>query len=180
VLHFCKLGQQRKAKNDNESSRPFKYSKSKEGTSSFDASHKQVHSIDSDGCGAPDNWEKIFRPPRQESENRAYDPRRDHHQTRGCYSSRGHGTGRTQDRPLYCMFHKRDTDHRTRDCPIFLESKKKMNQKHNQPSITITAKKVNHTSHWHQPSQSSSSNQPSYQHFNSHPEYQSNYHKYPS
>jgi hypothetical protein len=78
------------------------------------------------------------------------------------------------------MFHKRDTDHRTRDCPIFLESKKKMTQNHNQPSTTTTAKEVNHTSHWHQPSQSFSSNQPSYQHFNSCPEYQSNYHRYSS
>jgi hypothetical protein len=31
-----------------------------------------------------------------------------------------------QDMPLYCMFHERDTDHRTRDYPIFLESKKNM------------------------------------------------------
>jgi hypothetical protein len=54
-----------------------------------------------------------------------------------------------------------------------------MIQKHNQPSITTTAKEVNHTSHWHQASQSSS-NQPSFQHFNSRPEYQSNYHRYPS
>jgi hypothetical protein len=78
------------------------------------------------------------------------------------------------------MFHERDTDHRTRDRPIFLESKKKMTQKHNQPSTTATVKEVNHTSHWQQPSQSSSSNQPSYQHFNLHPEYQSNYHIHPS
>jgi hypothetical protein len=45
-----------------------------------------------------------------------------------------------------------------RDCLIFLESKKKMTQKHNQPSTTITVSKVNHTSHWQQPSQSSSLN----------------------
>jgi hypothetical protein len=77
------------------------------------------------------------------------------------------------------MFHERDTNHRTRDCPIFLESKK-MTQKHSQPLTTTTAKEVNHTSHWHQPSQSSSSNQPSYQNFSSRPKYQSNYHRYPS
>jgi hypothetical protein len=35
VLHFRKLGQQRKSTSENESSRPFKYSKSKEGHSSF-------------------------------------------------------------------------------------------------------------------------------------------------
>jgi hypothetical protein len=113
VLHFHKLGQQRKAANENKSSRPFKYSTSKEGTSSFDASHKQVHNIDSDGCGPPER-EKNFRPPRQESKNRVYDSGRDRHPTRGG------GRVRTQDRPLYCMFHERDTDHQTRNCPIFL------------------------------------------------------------
>jgi hypothetical protein len=77
------------------------------------------------------------------------------------------------------MFHDSDTDHRTRDYSIFLESKKKMTQKHHQPSTTATIKEVNHTSHWQQPSQSSSSNQPSYQHFNLCPEYQSNYHRHP-
>jgi hypothetical protein len=55
-----------------------------------------------------------------------------------------------------------------------------MTQKHSQPSTTTTAKEVNHISHWHQPLQSSSSNQPSYQHLNSHPKYQSSYHRYPS
>jgi hypothetical protein len=64
VLPFHKLGQQRKASNENESSVPFKYSKGKEGTLSFDATHEQVHSIDSDGCGPLENWEKNFRPPR--------------------------------------------------------------------------------------------------------------------
>jgi hypothetical protein len=158
VIHFRKLGQQRKSINENESSRPAKYNKSKEGTSSFHTSHKQVHSIDSDGCGPSENWEKIFRPPRLESENKTYNLKRYHHHPRGGYSSRGHGRGRSQDIPQYCMFHERDTYHRTRDCPIFLESKKKMTQKHNQPSYTTSAKEVNHTSCWHQASQSSSSN----------------------
>jgi hypothetical protein len=40
----------------------------------------------------------------------------------------------------------KETDHQTRDCPIFLESKK-MAQKHNQPLNRSTAKEVNHTSH---------------------------------
>jgi hypothetical protein len=78
------------------------------------------------------------------------------------------------------MYHERDTNHRTRDCPIFLESMKRMTQKQSQPHNPPSAKGVNHTSHWHQTSQSSSSNQPSYQHSNSHSEYQSNYHRYPS
>jgi hypothetical protein len=67
-----------------------------------------------------------------------------------------------------------------RDCPIFLESKKKMTQNENQQPNPSTAKEVNHTSHWHQPSQSSSSNQPSYQHHKTCSKYQPNYHKYPS
>jgi hypothetical protein len=78
------------------------------------------------------------------------------------------------------MFHESDTDHRTRDCLIFLESKKKMTQKQNQQPNPSIAKEVNHTSHCHQASQSSSSNQPSYQHHNTHSECQPNYHRYPS
>jgi hypothetical protein len=81
---------------------------------------------------------------------------------------------------MYCMFHERNTNHWMGDCPIFLESKKKMTQKQNQQSNPSTAKEVNHTSHWHQASQLSSSNQPSYQHHNTHSEYQPNYHRYPS
>jgi hypothetical protein len=180
VLHFRKLGQQRKFASENECSRPYKYNKRKEGHSSFDTSHRQVHSIDLDGCGPPKNWEKNFRPPWPESENMSYDPRKDRIQTRGGHSSRGEGRGQFQDIPLYCMFHERDTVYRTRDCPIFLVFKKMMTQKHNQSSTTVTVKEVNHTFHWQEPSQSSSSNQPSYQHFNLCPEYQSNYHRHTS
>jgi hypothetical protein len=78
MLHFCKLGQQRKIVNENKGSRPAMYSKSKENTSNFDTTHKQVLSIDSDGCEPPKNWEKNFRPPRLESESRTYTPRRDY------------------------------------------------------------------------------------------------------
>jgi hypothetical protein len=109
-----------------------------------------------------------------------YDSRRDNQQNRGGYPSRGRGRGRFQEKPLYCMFHEKDTDHRTRDCPIFLKSKKKMAQKQNQPSASSSAKEVNHTSHWHQPSQSSFSNQPSHYNFSPRPEYQLNHHRYPS
>jgi hypothetical protein len=31
------------------------YNKSKEGASNLDTTHRQVHSIDSDGCGPPEN-----------------------------------------------------------------------------------------------------------------------------
>jgi hypothetical protein len=36
VLHFRKLGQKRKSTSENESTRPFKYNKSKEGHPSFE------------------------------------------------------------------------------------------------------------------------------------------------
>jgi hypothetical protein len=86
-----------------------------------------------------------------------------------------------QDKTYLCTAcFTRDTYHRTRDCPIFLESKKKMTQKKNQHLNPSTAKEINHTSHWHQTSQSSSSHQPLYQHSNTRSEYQSNYHIYPS
>jgi hypothetical protein len=78
VLHFRKLGQQRKTVNENEGSRPAKYSKSRENTSNFDTIHKQAHSIDSDGCRPPENWEKNFKPPWLESESRTYMPKRDY------------------------------------------------------------------------------------------------------
>jgi hypothetical protein len=137
VSHYLKLDQQRKVTNENESSRSFKCSKGKEGTTSFDATSKQVHSIDSDGCGPQENWEKNFRPPQQENESRPYEPRRTIRKAKEV----------TPTGALYCMFHEKDTDHRTRDCPIFLESKKKMAQKPTQPSASNTMKEVNHTSH---------------------------------
>jgi hypothetical protein len=55
VLHFHKLGQQRKTVNENEGSRPTKYSKSRETTLSFDTTNKQVHNIDSDRYRPPEN-----------------------------------------------------------------------------------------------------------------------------
>jgi hypothetical protein len=55
VLHFLKLHQQRKVPIESESSRPIKYNKSRENAMSFDTSHKQVHSINSDGCEPAEN-----------------------------------------------------------------------------------------------------------------------------
>jgi hypothetical protein len=58
VSHFRKLDQQRKVISENEGSTPFKYTRNKEGAASFDTTHEQVHNIDSDGCGPPENWDK--------------------------------------------------------------------------------------------------------------------------
>jgi hypothetical protein len=87
------LDQQRKATSKNEGSRPFKYTRNKEGAASFDTTRKQVHNINSDGCGPPENWDKNFRPPQQESENKMYDSRKYHQQNRGSYPNQGRGRG---------------------------------------------------------------------------------------
>jgi hypothetical protein len=68
---------------------PTKYNKSRESTMSFDNAHKQIHNIDSDRCGPPENWEKNFRPPQPESRNRAFDTRKNYHHPRGGCMSRG-------------------------------------------------------------------------------------------
>jgi hypothetical protein len=85
VLHFRKLDKQRKVPKENESSRPTKYSKSRESIMNFDTPHKQIHNIDSDGCGPSENWEKNFGPPQPEGRNMTFDPKRDYHNPRGDY-----------------------------------------------------------------------------------------------
>jgi hypothetical protein len=45
----------RKGPKESEASRPTKYNKSRESTMSFDNATKQIHSIDLDGCGPPEN-----------------------------------------------------------------------------------------------------------------------------
>jgi hypothetical protein len=89
VLHFSKLDQQRKVPKENRASRPTKYSKSRESTMSFDDAYKQIHNINSDGCGPPENWEKIFEPLQQENKNIAFATRKDYHHPRGSYTNRG-------------------------------------------------------------------------------------------
>jgi hypothetical protein len=80
-----------------------------------------------------------------------------------------HGQGPYTFRPLYCMFHGRETNHRTKDCPVFLESKRKMDQGSIHPSPQTTPREVNHTMQWALPHQQYS---PSYPSLFSHQAYQ--------
>jgi hypothetical protein len=61
---------------------------------------------------------------------------------------RGHSRGSYTFKTLYCMYHDSDTNHHTQDCPIFLESKRKMEQDSNQPPQHSLSREVNHTTHW--------------------------------
>jgi hypothetical protein len=46
------------------------------------------------------------------------------------------------------MFHGSKTNHHVKDCPVFLESKRKMDQESIQPSQQMSPKEVNHTMQW--------------------------------
>jgi hypothetical protein len=53
---------------------------------SFNNATKQIHSIDSDGCGPPENWKKIFGHPQPENRNKVFDIRKDYpHSQRWLY-----------------------------------------------------------------------------------------------
>jgi hypothetical protein len=79
VLHFCKLEQQRKVPKENEASRSTKYNRGRESTMKFDNATKQIHIINSDGCGP--------------LKNRAFNTRKEYHHLRGSYTGRGRGRG---------------------------------------------------------------------------------------
>jgi hypothetical protein len=59
--------------------------------------------------------------------------------------SRSRGQGPYTFNHPYCMYHDSDTDDRTKDCPIFIESKRKMEEESKQPSQQSSSREVNHT-----------------------------------
>jgi hypothetical protein len=46
------------------------------------------------------------------------------------------------------MYHGNETDHRTKDYPIYIDTKRKMNQDTTQPSPQLQSREVNHTMQW--------------------------------
>jgi hypothetical protein len=61
-------------------------------------------------------------------------------------------------RLLYCMYHGNEINHRTKDCPIYIGTKQKMNQDTTQPLPQLQSREDNHTMQWssHNPQHSSS------------------------
>jgi hypothetical protein len=46
------------------------------------------------------------------------------------------------------MYHGNETNHRTKDCPIYIDTKWKMDQESTQPSPQLPSREVNHTMQW--------------------------------
>jgi hypothetical protein len=71
---------------------------------------------------------KNFGTPPQEGHQRTLDKRFPQGSQRGgaLNHDRGHDRGPYTLKPPYCMYHGSTTNHRTKDCPISLEMKKKM------------------------------------------------------
>jgi hypothetical protein len=43
------------------------------------------------------------------------------------------------------MYHGNETNHRTKDCPIYIDTKRKIDQESTQPSPQLQSREVNHT-----------------------------------
>jgi hypothetical protein len=69
---------------------------------------------------------------------------------RGGALNRGQGCSRGPYimKPPYCIYHGNETNHHTKDCPIYLETKKKMVQDSAQLSHPPVPREVNHTMQW--------------------------------
>jgi hypothetical protein len=60
------------------------------------------------------------------------------------------------------MYHGNETDHHTKDCPIYIDTKRKMNQDTTQPSPQLHSREVNHSMQWAPRNQQHSSLYPSH------------------
>jgi hypothetical protein len=87
VQHFHKLERQRKTPKQDEALRPPCYNDNK------GSYPKQVDSIDSDGCGPMENWERNFGPPPQQRSQRPSA------KIRPLSSQREHARSRSRSRP---------------------------------------------------------------------------------
>jgi hypothetical protein len=65
-------------------------------------------------------------------------------------------------RPLYCMYHGNKIDHRIKDCSIYINTTRKMNQDTTQPLPQLHSREVNHTMQWVPHNQQHSSLYPSH------------------
>jgi hypothetical protein len=59
VLHFRKLEQQCIAPKESEAAMPAQYNRGSANNNNYDNTLKHVNIINLDGCGLPENWEKI-------------------------------------------------------------------------------------------------------------------------
>jgi hypothetical protein len=123
-----------------------------------------VHNIGPDSDGASENWNKGYREPTYHSYSGTLNQRPTQSNHWGAASNRGRGRhrGPYMPRPLYCMYHGNKTNHRIKVCPIYIDTKPKMNQDTTQPSPQLHSREVNHTMQWAPHNQQHSSLYPSH------------------